>query len=162
MATARLHATCVALRTKQNLWSGILFCGPSGSGKSDLALRCIHELGPERASLVADDYVDVCASGEAVEARSPLKIFGKIEVRGLGILELPALESVAVSVAFDLVDTADVPRFPEPRWLDISNKSGQAKLPLYTLSPFEASAVAKVIMTHETHIRRTLLNLQPE
>ena len=42
-----VHATCLVVAT-----AGLLLRGPSGSGKSDLALRCIHD-GSGR--LVADE-----------------------------------------------------------------------------------------------------------
>lgn len=145
-----LHATCVALKRGDGDWSGILLRGPSGCGKSDLALRVINEMGPERACLVADDYMCVYGSDAQVEVRAPRTIFGKIEVRGLGIIELPALERVNVKLAFDLVDAANVPRLPEPRWLDMGHDSERAKIPLFALAPFEASAVAKVVMTFDT------------
>ncbi len=150
MADPILHATCVALKRGDADWSGILLRGPSGCGKSDLALRVINEMGPEGARLVADDYVCVCGSDAPVEVRAPRATFGKLEVRGLGIVELPALERVNVKLAFDLVDAANVPRLPEPRWLDMGHDSERAKIPLFALAPFESSAVAKVIATFDT------------
>ena len=47
-----VHAGLVALR-HGGLWRGALITGPSGSGKSDLALRCLEH----GFRLVADDRV---------------------------------------------------------------------------------------------------------
>ncbi len=153
MTDPLLHATCVALKALTDQWSGVLLQGPSGCGKSDLALRLIYDLGPERARLVADDYVSVRRSGNAVDAVAPSAMLGKIEVRGVGIIELPAFERIGVSVAFDLVEAAEVPRLPEPRWLEIDFESGMAEIPLFALAPFESSAVAKVAMIHNEQSR---------
>ena len=52
-----IHATCVAIEGR-----GVLIVGPSGSGKSDLALRLIDR----GAALVADDYTDLNVDGRAL------------------------------------------------------------------------------------------------
>lgn len=161
MTGSMLHATCVALKALTDQWSGVLLQGPSGCGKSDLALRLIYDLGPECARLVADDYVNVRRSGHSVEAFAPPATLGKIEVRGVGIIELPALERIGVRVAFDLIEAADIPRMPEPRWLQIDFDSGKAQIPLFALAPFEASAVAKIAMIHNEQARKAHENRRP-
>jgi len=72
-----LHASCVALQDK-----GLLILGPSGSGKSALALQ-LMALG---AVLVADDYTDLVRCDDRVIARCPAALRGLIEARGIGIL----------------------------------------------------------------------------
>ena len=57
-----VHATCVALDG-----AGVLLRGPSGSGKSDLALRLIDG----GARLVADDQVALSAEAGRLVARAP-------------------------------------------------------------------------------------------
>ncbi|MFZ9950137.1 MAG: HPr kinase/phosphorylase, partial [Gemmobacter sp.] len=57
-----LHASCVAFAGR-----GVLILGPSGSGKSGLALGLIA-LG---AGLVADDAVLIAPEGEGVRAARP-------------------------------------------------------------------------------------------
>ena len=57
-----VHGTCVALGTK-----GVLLLGSSGSGKSDLALRLIHD----GATLVADDRVVLSVKGDKLAASAP-------------------------------------------------------------------------------------------
>ena len=57
-----VHASCVALDG-----NGVLLRGPSGSGKSDLALRLIDG----GAVLVADDQVALTVEGEKILASAP-------------------------------------------------------------------------------------------
>src|SRR5882757_5718665 len=82
---ANIHASCVALRGR-----GVLLLGPSGSGKSDLALRLIDE----GATLVADDRTILFVKDDALHARAPASIRGMLEIRGLGIVALPARAQV--------------------------------------------------------------------
>lgn len=92
--TALLHASCVALDEDRAL----LILGPSGAGKSGLALR-LMALG---AQLVADDQTEVTARGGALYASCPAPIRGRIEARGVGILNAPALHRARLRLAADL------------------------------------------------------------
>lgn len=106
----RLHASCVALGGR-----GILLRGRSGSGKSDLALRLIDGGG----TLVADDQVLIERQRTALVARAPTALHGLIEVRGIGILRLEAVES-ELALVVDLAAAAE--RLPAPvtcRLLDV-------------------------------------------
>ena len=80
----RVHGTTVALQGE-----GVLLRGPSGSGKSDLALRLIDA----GARLVADDQTELKRAADGLVARSPAAIAGRIEVRGVGILDVPTVAS---------------------------------------------------------------------
>jgi serine kinase of HPr protein (carbohydrate metabolism regulator) len=126
-----VHGTCVDLDGR-----GILLRGPSGSGKSDLALRLIDG----GARLVADDQVELYRDGRRVLARAPLALSGRIEIRGLGIVPLPYVSEAPLRAVVDLVAPHAGERVPDPRraaLLDI-------ELPAVSLAPFEASAVAKL------------------
>ena len=126
-----VHGTCVEL-----FGLGVLLRGASGSGKSDLALRLIDD----GARLIADDQVALTVEAGRVRAAAPPGIAGRIEVRGLGIVEVATTETAPVALVVDLVTPADVPRLPQPsvcRLADIT-------LPSIVLAPFEASAAAKV------------------
>ncbi|MEG1030073.1 MAG: serine kinase, partial [Brevundimonas sp.] len=79
-----IHATAVACRTAAG-WRGVLIQGPSGVGKSDLALRLIGQ----GWRLIADDWTHLWASDGALYAATPAVIAGRIEVRGLGIVAAP-------------------------------------------------------------------------
>jgi serine kinase of HPr protein (carbohydrate metabolism regulator) len=127
----RVHATCIALGA-----SGVLIRGPSGSGKSDLALRLIDD----GAALVADDQVDVRAEDGALVAAAPEAIAGLIEVRGVGIVRVPQTGPVPVALVVDLVGREAVERLPGATSVALEG----IDLPRIALCPFEASAPVKV------------------
>lgn len=126
-----IHASCVVWRR-----SGILLRGPSGSGKSDLALRLI-EAG---ATLVADDQVHLEIIGDAVLARPPQVLEGLLEVRGLGLLKFPFQAPVEVTLVIDLVAPERVERLPAAGQVTLLGRPR----PLFHLSPWPASTVHKV------------------
>lgn len=126
-----IHASCV-----QYCGAGLIIRGPSGSGKSDLALRLIADGG----RLVADDYVWIGTEAGAVYAVAPDTITGRIEVRGLGILTSPALRVTRIDCVIDLVERTAIERLPPRREIEIDG----VLLPSFDLDPMEASAVAKV------------------
>ena len=80
--------------------TGILLRGPSGSGKSILALLLIEEM---EGRLVADDRLDLVREGDEVMMAAPPAIAGMIELRGRGIVRLPHAERAAVHLVIDLV-----------------------------------------------------------
>jgi RNase adaptor protein for sRNA GlmZ degradation len=136
MAEQLLHATCVAVDTAAGP-RGVLLRGPSGSGKSDLALRLIDA----GARLVADDQCVLrAASGPLLIARAPESLAGRIEVRGLGILETQRLDEVAVALIVDLAPGGPIERMPEAAQEVLQGVA----VPRLTLDPFEASALAKL------------------
>ncbi|CUW37614.1 Putative HPr kinase/phosphorylase, regulates carbohydrate metabolism [Magnetospirillum sp. XM-1] len=126
-----VHGTCVAISGR-----GILLRGPSGGGKSDLALRLIDG----GALLVADDQTRLERDGDGLVASPPATIAGMIEVRGLGLVRLPYLERAPLELVIDLVSSSGVERLPEANTLELLG------LPVrhLRLAPFEASAAAKV------------------
>ena len=126
-----VHATCVA-----HAGRAVLLCGPSGSGKSDLALRLIDG----GAELVADDQVVLRNEDGRLIARAPEALAGRMEVRGIGIVAVAHVASAPVALAVDLVAPAAVERMPEPAFRSFLDRS----VPLIALAPFEASAPAKI------------------
>jgi HPr kinase/phosphorylase len=135
-----VYGTCVALGTR-----AALLRGPSGAGKSDLALRflALSGEGEDQPLLVADDQVFITPNGNGVlVASAPSSIAGKIEVRGLGIMEVPAPAEAHVILACDLVGPKEVPRMPPHPW----ERTMIASIPvkLIKLDPFEASAAMKL------------------
>ena|SRR5919197_331819 len=129
--TLLVHGTCVAVDGR-----GVLLRGPPGAGKSDLALRLIDG----GALLVADDQTRIAADGDRLVASAPPTIAGRIEVRGLGIVEAPGVASAPLGLVIDLVAAGEVERLPPPRTCTLLGRS----LPCLALAPFEASAAAKV------------------
>ncbi|MDS9951769.1 MAG: hypothetical protein RI859_05930, partial [Planktomarina sp.] len=74
-----LHATAVRFQSKS-----LLILGPSGSGKSKLAVDMIS-LG---ATLISDDRVWLCIEDQRLCLEAPEQVSGQIEARGLGILRV--------------------------------------------------------------------------
>lgn len=117
--------------------SAILLSGPSGSGKSDLALRLIDH----GAMLLSDDYTLVQRDGDMLIARPPETIEGRMEVRGVGIVEMPHCPAAPVALILDLSAAPD--RMPEtPSTLTIAGVA----VPVLPFAPFEASAPIKVAL----------------
>lgn len=145
-ASVRIHATLVAIGREDGAELGALFLGPPGSGKSDLALRLIHD----GARLVADDQVDVSFSHGGLWGAAPGTIAGLIEARGIGLLRLPFAAGVRIAGVFDLTPGAAIERLPEKRWYQppqtFRARGGALRIPLYALNAFEASATAKVTL----------------
>jgi serine kinase of HPr protein (carbohydrate metabolism regulator) len=130
-----IHATCVRYTR-----DGILLIGKSGSGKSDLALRLIA-LG---ARLVADDRADLTVKNGALIATPPKTIAGLLEIRGVGIVEIPNAARARVALVVDL--SGKVERLPEPRCYEPPLTMPRKNWPqLIVLDAFEASAPHKVL-----------------
>ena len=134
-ASLRVHGTCVALPVAGKL-AAVLLRGESGAGKSDLALRLIDQ----GAFLVADDLVEVSEQDGALIASAPQTIRGRMEVRGLGIMAAPSVESAKLALIVDLVAPEAVERSP----VSAFEKIGEINLPKVALAPFEASTPAKI------------------
>jgi hypothetical protein len=133
-AIEAIHATCVAIGGR-----GVLIAGPSGSGKSDLALRLMDR----GAILVSDDYTSVTRVGGVLEARAPTNIAGRIEVRGIGIVEREVLECAPVALYVAASPTPE--RMPEAA-LQMIAGIGIRRIELALL---EASAPIKVELALE-------------
>lgn len=70
---------------------GILITGESGIGKSETALELIKR----GHRLVADDAVDIKEIDGELFGTSPYITSGMIEVRGMGIIDIPALYGIS-------------------------------------------------------------------
>ena len=133
---ALVHGTCVALELA-GAWQGVLLRGPSGSGKSDLALRLIDQ----GWRLVADDQCALSRRDGALWASAPEPIVGKIEARGLGIVALPSyLKAARLCLVVDLVPGEQVERLPEAARCSLLG----VELPLLALDARELSVAAKL------------------
>lgn len=125
-----LHASCVAIGGL-----GVLIEGRSGSGKSDLALRLIDR----GATLVSDDYTIVERLDAVLIAAAPATIAGKIEVRGVGVLDQACASRTQVA----LLVAVDQPVTRLPTLADTRTIAGIA-VPVVALAALEASAPIKV------------------
>lgn len=104
-----LHASAVALNDR-----GCLILGPSGSGKSSLALRLVA-LG---ATLVADDRVCLTAEGETVVLSAPEGLPPAIEARQVGLLNAPLGRPARLELVIDM-SQIERERLPEPHDYEI-------------------------------------------
>ncbi|HEY0835196.1 MAG TPA: HPr kinase/phosphatase C-terminal domain-containing protein [Azospirillum sp.] len=126
-----IHGTCVLVAG-----IGVLLRGPSGGGKSDVALRLIDG----GALLVADDRVELRMDQGRLMATAPAALAGLIEVRGVGILPVPAATDAPVGLVVDLVPHDGVERLPEPDTAMLLDTA----VPRVALAAFDASTPAKL------------------
>lgn len=127
----QIHASALAIDEQ-----AILLRGPSGSGKSDLALRMIEQ----GAQLVADDRVNLIKKGADLVAFAPDTIAGLLEVRHLGIIKLAHCSAAPVRLVVDLIPHQEPERLPD--WTPQTFEG--VELPHIQIDPFHASAPAKL------------------
>ena len=108
-AAGNVHATALVVGE-----TGILITGPSGSGKSRLAMELLQSarVAGRFAALVADDQVLLRAVGGRVLAVTPKTISGLIELRGIGILRVPGLQRAVMHLAIAVTPQDDATRLP--------------------------------------------------
>lgn len=80
--------------------------GPPGSGKSSLALALIDR----GAMLIGDDGISLSRDGNRIIVSPPPNIAGMLEIRGVGIVELPATQA---PLALILSLEQQAPRYPD-------------------------------------------------
>jgi len=111
--TENWHASCVAYADR-----GLLIFGPSGSGKSSLALT----LMAYGAVLVADDRVELRDQGDRITACAPKPLQGLIEARGLGLIKSDFRDQVYVDVCVNM-QKIEHQRLPDFRTMEICGHS---------------------------------------
>lgn len=104
-----MHASCVAVSGR-----GVLIIGPSGSGKSALALQ-LMAFG---AALVADDQTELTVEDGSLIARCPAALQGLVEARGVGLLRAAALPRTGIRLVADMA-TAEPDRLPPHRTVTV-------------------------------------------
>lgn len=110
MSTAiNIHGTAIIVGT-----TGLLFVGPSGSGKSALAFACLASARMRGlfAALVSDDQVFVSQQGSHLLAERARTIAGLIELRGSGLVATDSHPAALLHYAILPVDLARAPRLP--------------------------------------------------
>jgi serine kinase of HPr protein (carbohydrate metabolism regulator) len=126
-----VHGTCVSLDE-----IAVLLRGPSGSGKSDLALRLVDR----GARLVSDDQTRLVRVADRLIASAPPAIAGFIEVRGIGPVPMTVEEGAWLRLVVDLMPSRDIERLPEENGISLLG----LRLPRVSIDAFTASAAAKV------------------
>lgn len=139
---ALLHGTTIALDDL-----GAMIVGPSGSGKSDLALRCLalstSPLVGGTVDLVSDDQTIVIVRNGCLIATAPDTIRGMIEVRGVGIVPIPARPDATLALIVDLA--GEKPERLPPLEQQTTDILG-LPVPRIRLEPFESSAPLKLLL----------------
>lgn len=136
-AGPRLSAETVHASTVATEGRAVVIMGPSGSGKSDLALRLLDR----GFTLVSDDQTVIRKDGERLVASAPPNIAGKLEIRGIGIVDMETLNNVPVALLVEL--TSEIQRLPD------ENRERPllgVRLPLISIDAMTASAPSKVAL----------------
>ena len=133
LSAETLHASTVAIDGR-----AVLLTGPSGSGKSDLTLRLLDR----GFTLVSDDQTIVRKDGDRLVASAPPNIAGKLEIRGIGIVDMDRVDNMPVALIVELT-SSDIQRLPDDsRERPILG----VRLPLVTIDALTASAPSKVAL----------------
>jgi len=141
-----VHATSVVLENACAAFGGsvdgaVLLIGRSEAGKSDVALRLIA-MG---ARLISDDQTALSGINGRLFAGAPPSLHGRMEIRGVGIINVKPAAPAPVLLAVRLDESAAVPRLPEP----LTHKLPQGlencpEPPFLVLHAFEASTPMKI------------------
>ena len=132
LSSETVHASTVASDGR-----AVLISGPSGSGKSDLTLRLLDR----GFTLVSDDQTIVRRDGDRLVASAPPTIKGKLEIRGIGIVEMDTVADVPVALFVEL--TSEIMRLPDDRR---ERPVLGVNLPLVSVDAQTASAASKVAL----------------
>lgn len=130
LSSENLHASTIAMDGR-----AVLISGPSGSGKSDLALRMLDR----GFTLVSDDRTIVRKAGDKLLASAPETIKGKLEIRGVGIVDMDIVSDVPVALVVEL--TSNIERLPDD---DRERLIMGISIPLINVDAMTASAPSKV------------------
>ena len=130
MKTKRVHSTSVVIED-----AGVMITGKSGFGKSDLALRLIDS----GATLISDD-VTICEKiGDSIFLFPPNETKGLLEVREIGIMTVPYIENIKLSLFVELVET-EIDRLPQKSFKKLLN----IKINKIKIQGKNSSSVAKI------------------
>lgn len=145
MSGSTIHATLIDIKGH-----GVLLVGKSSVGKSDLALRLISG---GKAVLVADDIVEIFAKNNKVLGTYNNNIKGKLEVRGIGIIEYPYKDCTPIELIVNLTDSAEqIERMPRIHYENILG----LEIPQIDLYAKESSAPDKVVTALKVLVTKEL------
>ena len=134
---ARLSAETIHASTVAAEGRAVVISGPSGAGKSDLALRLLDR----GFTLVSDDQTTIRRDADRLIASAPPNIAGKLEIRGVGIVDMDVLKDVPVALFVEL--TSEIQRLPDD---SRERPLLGVRLPLISIDAMTASAPSKVAL----------------
>ncbi|MCY7397366.1 MAG: HPr kinase/phosphatase C-terminal domain-containing protein [Sphingomonas bacterium] len=132
LSSETIHASCVAIEGR-----AVLITGASGSGKSDLTLRLLDR----GFVLVSDDQTIVKKVETRLTASAPPTIRGKLEIRGVGIVEMSHIDDQPVALVIELM--SDIQRLPDD---SRERLIMGVPVPLISVDAMTASAASKVAL----------------
>ena len=130
MEIKNFHATSVVIDS-----FGLMISGLSGIGKSDLALRLIDS----GATLISDDITICKRVNNKVYLFPPNKTKGLLEVREIGIINVPYVENINLVMIIHLLKKNNE-RIPEKKFKRILGLN----FPVLSLNGKTPSSVIKV------------------
>jgi serine kinase of HPr protein (carbohydrate metabolism regulator) len=133
----RISAETLPASTIATDGRAVVIVGPSGSGKSDLALRLLDR----GFALVSDDRTIIRRDGDRLVASAPANIAGKLEIRGIGIVDMETAGDTPVALLVEL--TSEIQRLPDE---NPERPVLGVTLPLITIDAMTASAPSKVAL----------------
>lgn len=133
-----LQGTAIVLDGK-----GVFITGPSGSGKSLLALQLLEsaKIRGQDAFLVSDDLVYIEANDDVV-LHAPDHMQGQVELRGAGIIARPFQPSAKLYLLVEFVDQTE--RLPAVD--DLFGMAGGASVARRALMPFPKMAIEQQVL----------------
>lgn len=140
LSSETLHASTVALDGR-----AVLITGPSGSGKSDLTLRLIDR----GFTLVSDDQTIIRRDNGRLIASAPPNIAGKLEIRGVGIVDMNHVTDIPVALLVELA--SEIQRLPDD---SRERPVLGVPLPLISVDALTASSSSKVALALDRLGRR--------
>ena len=104
-----IHATVIVAGK-----TGVVFLGPSGSGKSSAAFACLNGAAARgwNAALVADDQAVLTARSGRCIASCPAPIEGLMELRGTGLVAPRWIKRAVLHLAVTLTERSVATRLP--------------------------------------------------
>jgi len=132
-----VHGSCIAIGGH-----GVLLTGPSGSGKSDCALRLLDD----GAMLVSDDQTCLTPdiSRNSLNATAPESIKGLLEIRGLGIVRWDSVDNAPLRLVIAGCDADKVERMPDLTSRDMQATFGDILVPQLQFDLRHAATPAKI------------------